>query len=267
MRSLSEKNFLYNYKSENFYEKNFEDNSKNKLQTIHSLLFDKPKFIGYKSPMSFLNYNKIKMKKLVFNEKSINAYDYLNIFTNNNKYDTINEFIENFNTINNKKISFHNLNTEKTKANTVSSNLSSKKLSPKKKKKIRLFSSNALKEGNQNEIILIRDYLCDLISQQKKIIKDLNDKKTEEMRSKNQIKTFIINCIEDLNIEIFEQKEKIKENKAKEEILKQYENLLYILTYIYDNCFSGIKNKVKKLIRKKLDINIENHFYFHNKNE
>ena len=267
MRSLSEKNFLYNYKSENFYEKNFEDNSKNKLQTIHSLLFDKPKFIGYKSPMSFLNYNKIKMKKLVFNEKSINPYDYLNIFTNNNKYDTINEFIENFNTINNKKISFHNLNTEKTKANTVSSNLSSKKLSPKKKKKIRLFSSNALKEGNQNEIILIRDYLCDLISQQKKIIKDLNDRKTEEMRSKNQIKTFIINCIEDLNIEIFEQKEKIKENKAKEEILKQYENLLYILTYIYDNCFSGIKNKVKKLIRKKLDINIENHFYFHNKNE
>ena len=82
MRSLSEKNFLYNYKSENFYEKIFEDNSKNKLQTIHSLLFDKPKFIGYKSPMSFLNYNKIKMKKLVFNEKSINAYDYLNIFTN-----------------------------------------------------------------------------------------------------------------------------------------------------------------------------------------
>ena len=75
------------------------------------------------------------------------------------------------------------------------------------------------------------------------------------------------NCIEDLNIEIFESKEKSKTDKKIKDLSKQNEKLLYILTYIYDNCFSGIKNKVKKLIRKKVDINIENHFYFHNKNE
>ena len=270
MRSLSEKNFLSNYKSENYYEEIFEDDDKNEIRTVHSLLFERPKFTGYKSPMSFLKYNKIKMKKLVYNEKSINPYDYLNIFTNNKRYDTINEFIENFNTINNKKISFHNLNTEKTTANTISSNFSSKKFHEKKKKKIRLYSSQALKKENQNEIILFRDYLYDLIDQQQKIIKDLNNKKTDEIRCKTQIKSFLTNCIEDLNIEIFEYKEKFKTDKKIKDISKQNEKLLYILTYIFDNCFSGIKDNIKKLInntRNNISINIENHHSFHNKNE
>ena len=193
IRSLSEENLQFiNYQSENYYEKNFGEKENKKPKSIHSLLFDNPKFIGYKSPMSFLKHNKMITKKLLKKYKPINPYNYLNIFSNNKKFDSIGEFIENFNFINNKKISFYTLNSDKTtttkfKTNTISSNISSKK----KKQKHRLFSSKLNDEDNHNTIISLRDFLIDLIEQQKRLIKEIENKKAEEIRSHNQIKTFI----------------------------------------------------------------------------
>ena len=255
-RSLSEENFLFNYKSKNYYEKKFENKRNKKKQNIHSLLFDNPKFIGYKSPMSFLKYNKMKMKKLIKAHKPINPYNYLNIFTNNKRLDSISEFIENFNSINNKKISFNTINSDKTstKINTNSSNFSTKK----KKPKIRLFSSQRLQKPNSNELISLRDYLINIIEQQRNTIKGVVDKKAEEIRSNYQIKTFISDCINDINLEIYDMKVNNKENKnenIKENIIKKNEYLLYILSYIFDNCFSGVKNNIKKLINKSRNDN------------
>lgn len=252
VRSFSEENLEFiNYKSDNYYEKNFEEKKNNKPKSIHSLLYDNPKFIGYKSPMSFLKQNKMKTEKILKKFKPINPYNYLNIFSNNKKFDSIGEFIENFNSINNKKISFYTLNSDKTtttkfKTNTNSSNLSSKK----KKQNKRLFSSKINMEDSPNTIILLRDYLIDLIEQQKNIIKEIENKKAEEIRSHNQIKTFISDCINDISIEIFEIKEKNEYKGNKEIMIKYNEKLIYILSYIFDNCFSGIKYNIKKLINK-----------------
>ena len=255
-RSLSEENFLFNYKSKNYDENKFENKKNKKKQNIHSLLFDNPKFIGYKSPISFLKNNKMKMKKLIKEHKPINPYNYLNIFTNNEKFDSISEFVDNFNSVNNKKISFYTINSDKTstKINTISSNFSSKK----KNQKIRLFSSQRLQKPNSNELISLRDYLINIIDQQRNIIKDLINKKAEEIRSNYQIKTFISDCINDINLEIYNIKENNKDNKdenIKEKIIKKYEYLLYFLTYIFDNCFSGVKNNIKKLINKSRNNN------------
>ena len=265
MRSLSDDNFLFDYKSANYYDEINENKNKkiNKKETVHSLLFDKPKFEGYKSPISFLNYNKIKLKKLFNNERPINPYNYFNIFTNNHRYDSIGEFIENFNSVNNKKILFQTLNSEKTstKMNTISSNFSSKKYPEKNKHKIRLFSSQQLKKDTSDNMIILRDYLNDLMSKQKKIIKDFENRITEEIRSNNQIKSCIADCIDDINIELFELKEKMEDDQINEEIIKQSDNALYILTYIFDNCFSGIKNNIQNIINKSRndkDINIKN---------
>jgi hypothetical protein len=122
--------------------------------------------------------------------------------------------MEDFNTINDKKISFNNINTlitnEKTstKINTISS-FSSSKFKNKKKIKKRLFSSqqiNKEKDNKDNGIIIFRDYLYDLITFQKKIIKNLKNLYAEEIRSNNQIKSFIADCINDINIELFDLK-------------------------------------------------------------
>ena len=172
--------------------------------------------------------------------------------------------MEDFNSINDKKISFNKMNTlitnEKTstKINTISS-FSSSKFKNKKKIKKRLFSSQQLNKEKDNGIIIFRDYLYDLITYQKKIIKNLKNLNAEEIRSNNQIKSFIADCINDINIELFDLKENnINDDKEREEQIKYNENLLYILSFIFDNCFSGIKQNIKKLINKSRNNNINN---------
>ena len=68
-----------------------------KSKNIHSLLFDNPEFNGYKSKMSFLKNNKIDIRKIIKKNKPINPYNFLNIFSNNKRYDSIGEFVDNFN--------------------------------------------------------------------------------------------------------------------------------------------------------------------------
>lgn len=247
IRSLSEENMqIINYKSENYYEKHFVDKENNKSKNIHSLLFDNPKFNGYKSKMSFLKNNKIDIRKIIKKNKPINPYNFLNIFSNNKRYDSIGEFIDNFNNINSKKISFYALNSEKTstKMNTISSNFSSKENKTKN-------TSEFNNKNNSKIMLLFIDYLNVLISKQNSLIKKIINKKTEEIRSNNQIKTFISDCINDINIEIFEIKKKTKNEKNKENMIKYNEKLLYILSYIFDNSFSGIKNSNKKIKLKR----------------
>ena len=258
IRSLSEENLKFiNFKSENYYEKHFVDKENKVSKKIHSLLFDNPKFVGYKSKMSFLKNNKMNNRKIIKKYKPVSPYNFLNIFSNNKRYNSIGEFIDNFNTINNKKLSFYTLNSEKatTKMNTISSNFPIIKTKKSKKK---LFSAEFNIKNNSKKILLFRDYLNDLINQQKTLIKNIINKKAEEIRSNNQIKTFISDCINDINIEIFEIKKNNYNEKIKENMIKYNEKLLYILTYIFDNCFSGIKNNNKKLINKSRNNNESN---------
>ena len=135
IRSLSEENLQFiNFKSENYYEKHFVDKENKVSKKIHSLLFDNPKFVGYKSKMSFLKNNKMNNRKIIKKYKPVSPYNFLNIFSNNKRYNSIGEFIDNFNTINNKKLSFYTLNSEKatTKMNTISSNFPIKTKKSKK---------------------------------------------------------------------------------------------------------------------------------------
>ena len=60
------KKFLLNYKSENYYEEIFEDKDKNEIRTVHALLFERPKFTGYKSPISFLKKIKKRRRQRIY---------------------------------------------------------------------------------------------------------------------------------------------------------------------------------------------------------
>ena len=84
---------------------------------------------------------------------------------------------------------------------------------------------------------ILRDYLYDLIDKQKKMIKNLSDINAEEIRSIFLFKSLLSKCINDLIIENNE----IINNKEENIIYNTEENnnLLFILTYIYDNCFNG----------------------------
>ena len=80
-------------------------NKKNKIN-INPFIIKNYK--GYKTPLLFLKPNKI-FDKNINKSKPVNAYDFLNIFSNNKKYDSISNFIDSFNTINSSKLSFYSL--------------------------------------------------------------------------------------------------------------------------------------------------------------
>ena len=282
IRSLSEENFQFiNYNCKNYYEKHIEDKNNNKSKVIQSLLLSSPKFIGYKSEKSFLKRNKMENRKIIKHYKPINPYNFLNIFSINKRYDSLGEFIDNFSSINSKfifkiifikmlifnckKLSFYTLNSDKTttKMNTISSDFSSKT----KKHKNKLFSSKFNSKKDSNKILIFIDYINGLISQQKSLTKYITNKISEEIRTNNQIKTFISECINDINIELFEIKKNNKNEKIKENMIKYNEKLLYILSYIFDNCLSGIKTNHKILINKsrnKIDTKLKNTFFHSN---
>ena len=92
-------------------------------------------------------------------------------------------------------------------------------------------------------------------------------------RNKNNLKILIEKCIEDINYEYKNLKEKFKFNINKNLIpknipkLKKVENELYLLSYIHDNCLGGKKilirnnslimtknypNKIKRLFSAKI---------------
>ena len=241
IRSLSEENLQFiNYNCENYYEKHIENKNNNKSKVIQSLLVNNPKVIGYKSAKSFFKLNKMENRKIIKHYKPLNSYNFLNIFSTNKKYDSLDNCI---------KLSFYTLNSNDkttTKMNTISSDFSSKT----KKHKNTVFSSKFNNKNNSNEIFIFIDYINGLINKKKSYTKYITNKITEEIRKNNQIKTFISECINDINIDLFEIKKNNKNETVKENMIKYNEKLLYILSYIFDNCFSGIKKNHKLLINK-----------------
>ena len=261
-RCFSDKNFFCVKNKKRISLKLFESQKNKKDRNNKNPINMNPLLIrnykGYKTPLLFLKPKKI-FDKTLNKSKLVNAYDFLNIFSNNKKYDTISEFIDSFNTINNSKLSFCNTQEMKsTKVNSISSNLSKsfKNINKTNTKKIVLrktFSSpknnNKNTENEKNPIYILRDFLYELIDESKNIIKYLKNKKAEEIRSNYQIKLFISKCIDDINQEVYEDDTKIEkkteisnnmdDNKDKDENEKK----LYLLTYIFDNCFSGLNNR------------------------
>jgi hypothetical protein len=227
-----------------------------------------PNFKGYKSPLCFLKIDKNTEKKL-FNKnlKLIKDYNALNIFTNNSKFDSIKDFINSFNNFtisnDNNTLSFNSAKDLKsTNINTFTSNNSNNKnmtlsersvKSNKKQNNSKILKrkttySTLYKKNveNKNEMHILNDYIYDLIREQRQIIKNLNNKKSEEMRSICQIKFVLSKCINDLNSEVYENNNYDNINISNNvnntnisESKKEKEKLLYILTYIYDNCFNG----------------------------
>ena len=276
-RSLSDKNFLSVSNTKKNSLKYFENIYKKNNILISSTFLKNyiPNFKGYKSPLCFLKRDKNKEKKL-FNKnlKLINDYNALNIFTNNSKFDSIKDFINSFsnytscnenNTLpfnSTKDLKSTNINTF-TSYNTNIKNMTlsdrslksikqedNNKIAKRKKTYSTLYKNNA---DNKNEMHILNDYIYDLIREQRQVIKNLNNKKSEEMRSIYQVKFVLSKCINDLNSEVYENNNDSNENTnninncSKSESKKEKENLLYILTYIYDNCFNGINNNMESI--------------------
>ena len=250
-KSFSDKNFLSVENTRRNSLKLFEG-KKNKYKMNPYLIKN---YKGYQTPLFFLKkYKKFdkKLNDFSSDKKLLNAYDFLNIFSNNNKCNTISDFINSFNSFNNTKLTFNSASQEfiSTKKSTLSSNNSilkslssnnSKNKGINKKNKIR---NKMINTNSDNEMSILREYLYNLIDEQNNIIKFLKNKKAEEIRSVNQIKTFISKCIDDLNNEIYENKNKDNEMNN---IDRKNETLVNILSYIFDNCFKGINNDFKSI--------------------
>ena len=277
-RSLSDKKFLSVANTKKNSLKYFENiYKKNNIQISSTFLKNYlHNFKGYKSPLCFLKRDKnIEQRLLNKNLKVIKDYNALNIFTNNSKFDSIKDFINSFNNFtNSNENNTLSLNSTKdlksTDINTFSSmNKNMTLLSDRSLKSIKQKNNNRIMKRkatyttlyknnakNKNEMHILNDYIYDLIREQRKIIKNLNNKKSEEMRSISQIKFVLSKCINDLNSEIYENNNDSIDNinisnninsLSISESKKEKENLLYILTYIYDNCFNGINNNMESI--------------------
>jgi len=279
-RSLSDKNFLSMVNTKKNSLKYFENiYKKNNIHISSTFLRNYiPNFKGYKSPLCFLKSDKNLEKKL-FNKnlKLIKEYNALNIFTNNSKFDSIKDFINSFNNFtNSNENNTLSLNSTKdlksTNINTftsINSNIKNMTLSDRSLKSIKKKNNSKImkrkstystlykkNDENKNEMHILNDYIYDLIREQRQIIKNLNNKKSEEMRSIYQIKFVLSKCINDLNSEVYEKSNDSNDNINNSsninsanitESKKEKENLLYILTYIYDNCFNGINNNMESI--------------------
>ena len=133
-------------------------------------------------------------------------------------------------------------------------------------------SMNDINEGVKDDKIIydrkyldsITQFLTDSISKVREEIKLKTKLKAEEIRTTYQLKYLLGKCIEDIEMEldnekkdknnrnskyyenilrIYDDKEtKEKNNKVFNENIENYENELFVLTFLFDNCFNGINN-------------------------
>ena len=118
--------------------------------------------------------------------------------------------------------------------------------------KSKIFDKN---NENLNEKIFLNqaiNYMKALIEKENKNIRELNEMKTDVIKSNSGIKYFLSKSIQDLRYDIDELNYKIKKNKNHDYKgeLKENEKRLLISTYIYDNCLNG-NNKVKTLFQNQ----------------
>ena len=226
-------------------------------------------------PKSSIRLNK-KATNLILNKNETN-----NINKSNNHYTLFlkknnSDFNTNFTKLSiNKKLTVgreyaKNLSIrQKSSLNINNSNNTTNFLS--KSRITRNKSMNNIKEKSNEEkndrkyLDIVTQYLIDIINNLREQIKLKNKFKSEEIRSVFQLKYMLGKCIEDVELDldnekknkinsnknhenilgIYEDKEKkdiINKNKKYDENMELFENQLYILTYIFDNSFNGLNN-------------------------
>ena len=124
--------------------------------------------------------------------------------------------------------------------------------------------NNIEKKYDRNYLDIITQYLTDNINKVREEIKIKTKLKAEEIRSLYQLKYMLGKCIEDVEIELDNEKKtkfnsnknylenilgiventekKIKDNLIFEKNIENFESQLYMLTYIFDNSFNGLNN-------------------------
>ena len=133
-------------------------------------------------------------------------------------------------------------------------------------------SMNDITDGVKDDKIIydrkyldsITKYLTDNISKVREEIKLKTKLKAEEIRTTYQLKYLLGKCIEDIEMELDNEKKdknirnskyyenilgihndketKEKNNKDFDENIENCENELFVLTFLFDNCFNGINN-------------------------
>ena len=205
------------------------------------------------------NNNNNKEENVYVTEEILNEKD----FDENN---------ENNSLIENLKFNLNNNNKEKNFNNKSKnlSNISLKTNANTNKTYLNLIEKIERNSDYLNKIIL------SLTEENKKIKNEFSSilfKHSMMNRNKNNLKILIEKCIEDINYEYKNLKEKFKFNINKNLIpknipkLKKVENELYLLSYIHDNCLGGKKilirnnslimtknypNKIKRLFSAKI---------------
>ena len=131
---------------------------------------------------------------------------------------------------------------------------------------IREFEEKKFNENiyDRNYLDIIVQYLTDNINKAREEIKLKTKLKAEEVRSSYQLKYILSKCIEDVEIDLDNEKKskinsnrnyyenilginenkekKKKENKKYDENIELFKNQLCILTFIFDNSFNGLNN-------------------------
>ena len=204
------------------------------------------------------NNNNNKEENVYVTEEILNEKD----FENN----------ENNSLIENLKFNLNNNNKEKN-FNNKSKNLSN--ISIKTNANTNKTYLNLIEKIERNSDYLNK-IIFSLTEENKKIKNEFSSilfKHSMMNRNKNNLKILIEKCIEDINYEYKNLKEKFKFNINKNLIpknipkLKKVENELYLLSYIHDNCLEGKKilirnnslimtknypNKIKRLFSAKI---------------
>ena len=223
------------------------------------------------------NLNEKQIEKL----NEIDFSDLIEENNNNNKEENVyvteeilneKDFDENNSLIENLKFNLNNNNKEKNFNNKSKnlSNISIKTNANTNKTYLNLIEKIERNSDYLNKIIL------SLTEENKKIKNEFSSilfKHSMINRNKNNLKILIEKCIEDINYEYKNLKEKFKFNINKGLIpknipkLKKVENELYLLSYIHDNCLGGKKilirnnslimtknypNKIKRLFSAKI---------------
>ena len=218
------KNTSSNY-NKNEIDKNYYNNY---LKRDNSTRYLKSNFINLETNKQLKNFGRTYAKKITFRQKSSlnrNASDNTTNYLSKSKI--------------NKNRSMTNLKT-----------IEEKKIDEKK--------------YDRKYLDIVTQYLTDNINKVREEIKLKTKLKAEEVRSVYQLKYMLGKCIEDVEIDLDdERKNKINSNrkyleyvlgitknaekKKKDNLIfdkniEMYENQLYILTFIFDNSFNGLNN-------------------------
>ena len=231
-----------------------------------------------KSEISFSDLNEENN-----NNKEESVYITEEVLNNNEKEFEINNENNNNSKINlennllieNLKYNLNNNNNKEKKLNNKSKNLSSNNISIKTNANSNKTYLNLI-EKIERDSDYLNKIILSLTEENKKIKNEFSTilfKHSMINRNKNNLKILIEKCIEDINYEYKNLKEKFKFNINKNLIpknipkLKKVENELYLLSYIHDNCLEGKKilirnnslimtknypNKIKRLFSAKI---------------